>query len=724
MLNPNATETILLIDDDGDIAELVRESLAEPNKQIVHVSTGRAACEWLAHHHPTLILMDYSMSDMSGIELVERLATRANGNPPFIVTTGSGDKQFAVAMMKRGARDYVVKDLNFLDRLPLVVAQVQKQIATERQLAETKQALQESQHKYRQLFESIGEAIIVYNDQGKLLDCNPVALTMYGYTREEFLELGGADLIHPDYLSQMQTHLPELMANRVAFAESLHHRKDGSSFPVEVSVRRINYHDGDAFLTAVRDISEHKRTEEKLEQLASIVQSSDDAIISATLNRTISSWNKGAEKLYGYSADEMIDKPVSILIPPHISDKALQIREQVRHGKVQEHFETERLRKDGTIVQVSMTMSPILNASGAIVGISSIARDITERKRAEEEAAQKNKQLTMLNHLGQALNKLAAPSEILERISDLIGQLFDNRNLYIALYDESTNFVSFPVYTVAGDRKRSVEGRPLSNGLTECVIRARAPVLIPNHVDTWLAERGVALIGTPCYCYLGVPILIEEHVIGVIAVQDYERANVYNHSHIELLSTIASQAAIALANARLYETVQKELADRKIAEEQLRYLNTHDILTSLYNRAFFEAELARLEPSREYPLSFAVADVDNMKITNDTQGHAAGDELLKRAAQVLKSAFRKSDIIARIGGDEFAIIWPLTDLATAEQLLARIKRNLFKFNLDHPDLAFQLSLGIATTTNGNLAETLRLADARMYEDKRTHKSST
>ena len=122
--------------------------------------------------------------------------------------------------------------------------------------------------------------------------------------------------------------------------------------------------------------------------------------------------------------------------------------------------------------------------------------------------ALKNKQLAALNQLGQALNKLAPLPEILERISTLIGQVFDNRNLYIALYDDVRKFVSFPIYWMAGERKDSLEGRPLSKGLTEYVIQARAPVLIPENVDEVLVERGVALIGTSCQCYLGVPIML------------------------------------------------------------------------------------------------------------------------------------------------------------------------------------------------------------------------
>lgn len=124
---------------------------------------------------------------------------------------------------------------------------------------------------------------------------------------------------------------------------------------------------------------------------------------------------------------------------------------------------------------------------------------------------------------------------------------------------------------------------------------------------------------------------------------------------------------------------------------------------------------------QEFPVSIAVADVDNMKAMNDNQGHAAGDDLLKHAAQVLQSAFRTSDVIARIGGDEFALILPKTDAHAAAQILARIRENLAKFNIERPHEPLRLSLGMATAMEGDLIEAFKLADAQMYEDKRAHR---
>jgi PAS domain S-box-containing protein len=132
------------------------------------------------------------------------------------------------------------------------------------------------------------------------------------------------------------------------------------------------------------DITEHKRAEEAMARLAAIVESSDDAIVSKDLNGTITSWNKGAEKLFGYTAAEVIGRPITILIPPDRMDEEPQILERIRRGERVDHYETVRHRKDSKEIDISLTVSPVRDKAGRIIGASKIARDITERKRAEE----------------------------------------------------------------------------------------------------------------------------------------------------------------------------------------------------------------------------------------------------------------------------------------------------------------------------------------------------
>ena len=165
----------------------------------------------------------------------------------------------------------------------------------------------------------------------------------------------------------------------------------------------------------------------------------------------------------------------------------------------------------------------------------------------------------------------------------------------------------------------------------------------------------------------------------------------------------------------------EDVTARRKAEDYLRYLGTHDVMTSLYNRAYYEEEMKRLSGGRQYPVSIIIADLDELKNTNDMLGHAAGDKLIRRAAEVLKAGFRQEDVIARIGGDEFAVIMPATEALIAREALDRVQTLIGLNNKYYGEPILSISLGVATGNKGSdLEAIMRAADDDMYREKRAH----
>lgn len=178
----------------------------------------------------------------------------------------------------------------------------------------------------------------------------------------------------------------------------------------------------------------------------------------------------------------------------------------------------------------------------------------------------------------------------------------------------------------------------------------------------------------------------------------------------------------AAGNIKKYLKVSQDITERKLYEENLQFLSTHDPLTGLYNRAYFEAEMKRIAASRDFPVSIIIADIDGLKMVNDTWGHDEGDQVIRRAAESILAAYRAGDVVARIGGDEFAVLLPHTDEETAMAAVQRIRTGCNEAMNRQDELFKGLSLGVATAGKAaELESALKNADTCMYLDKNDKK---
>lgn len=338
-------------------------------------------------------------------------------------------------------------------------------------------ALRHRERELSDFFENATVAIHWISADGTILKANKAALDLLGYSSDELIGRNIAEFhVERPAIESLMSQL--MNGNAVEQAAAQVRRKDGTFRDVQISAGA--YFESGHFVHArcfIVDVTEAKLAERDRGRLAAIVEDSDDAIISKTLDGVISSWNLAAERLYGYTAAEAMGRSIDLIIPPNLRGEQRSILEQIRRGNRIDHFETIRLHKDGHRVHVSLTVSPMRNRAGGIIGVSKVARDITDRKLAE--------------------SRIMAEKERVQILADAVPALISYINPefeYVLVNEAYEKWFSKPRIAIIGQRMRDILGeasweivRPhAEKAISGQVTRFEAEMHYPHQPPRWI----------------------------------------------------------------------------------------------------------------------------------------------------------------------------------------------------------------------------------------------
>lgn len=439
----------------------------------------------------------------------------------------------------------------------------------------------------RAIVESSEDIIISKTLKGIITSWNPAAERIFGYTEAEAVGQHISLIIPEERLSE-----EDYIIGLIKLGEKLDHfitvriSKTGKRIPIELSVSPVKDANGKVIGASkiARDISERQYAEERKAMLAAIISSSDDAIVSKTLKGMITSWNASAERLFGYKEEEVLGKHISIIIPSERLNEEAYIIGQIASGNKVHHFETVRVRKDGSLVPISLTVSPIINEGGTIIGASKIARDISLQKEIEATKKRYTHRLEIINSLSKTILEELNAEKISQAVIDAATQL-TNAEFGAFLYNKiSVSGESYTLYAISGVSKSDFENfempsntavfKPSFSG--DKIVRSDDITKEPGYGHNY-PHYGMLDKHLPVASYLAVPVIAKSGAVIGGLFFGHSKPGMFTYEHEGIVSSVASLVAIGLESAMLYEQV-KMLNENK---DEFIGLASHELKTPL-----------------------------------------------------------------------------------------------------------------------------------------------
>ena len=579
-----------------------------------------------------------------------------------------------------------------------------------------------SEELYRLIAENTNDVITLqdFNLKATFTYVSPSMKNTTGYEPEELLGKSPFDFIHPDDRKKLFSLLKEYMNAKVKKLLTGKESTITERIEYRFKDKERNWRDfqstgnivGNQLLFITRDITESKKSEEIIKQsekkYRTLFENMPGVYYRADRKGNIIMVNPPGVKLLGYNfPKEIIGKNLAkdFYYFPEDRKKFLEELEK-KKGSIKD-YEVTIKKRDGNPVVVSTSSQYYYNKEGNIAGVEGIFVDITKRKQNE-------KLQEVLYNISKATNSPISLGQLYKTIHQGLGNIIDTTNFFIALIDYQKDEVCFPYFVDEKDKNFPIINFSETNSLTVYVIKTDQPLLVDyKKLKKMIAQRELQVVGsiTDKSIWLGVPLKVEDRVIGAMAVQSYTDSKLYSKKDIKIMEFVSEQVATAL--------------ERKRMENELKRLAHYDTLTGAYNRGYGLELLQRqlkLSKRDKSPLLLAYSDLDNLKDINDEFGHDEGDRAMVQVAKLFKSILREVDIITRMGGDEFLLIFLNSSLNEIPIIRKRLNKELARLNrISKKPYEIEFSTGFSNYDPANpqsMDELIRIADKNMYKEKK------